>query len=292
MMRFDIRQTTTYTYPSPVRGSQQLMRLQPLSRLYQRVIASSLSLTPQPQSRQDSIDFFGNATTMALIAAPHRELRISMQARVEVERAPLAAPTLSWEEVCAAAAASRDLSPESPVHFIFASPLVPLIAPLRDYALPSFTQARPSYDAVLELTRRIKADFRYDPAATDVTTPVDRSFAARAGVCQDFAHIMISGLRALGIPAAYVSGYLRTLPPPGQPRLEGADAMHAWVQVWCGAEAGWVEFDPTNGIAVGDDHITLAIGRDYSDVSPIVGTLRAEGEHSLAIAVDVAPSTE
>jgi transglutaminase-like putative cysteine protease len=288
-MRFDIRQTTIYTYPEPVRGSEQVMRLQPLSRPNQRVIASSLKMAPQPSSRHDSVDFFGNATTAALIAEPHRELKITTQARVDVDRPAQGAPTPPWEDVCAEAVSAHDLSPESPVHFIFASPLVPLLIPVRDYVRRSFTKGRPVFDAVLDVTKRVKADFKYDPTATDVTTLVAQSFAARAGVCQDFAQIVISGLRGLGVPAGYVSGYLRTDPPPGKPRLEGADAMHAWVRVWCGAASGWREFDPTNGIAIGNDHIILAVGRDYSDVSPTVGALRTYGRHSIAIAVDVTP---
>lgn len=291
-MRFDIRQTTIYTYPHPVRGSQQMMRLQPLSRLHQRVIASSLTMAPAPVSRHDGIDFFGNATTAALIAEPHRELKISTQARVDVDRPAQTAPTPTWEDICAEAVAAPDLSPESPVHFIFASPLVPLLVPIRDYVQRSFSKGRPIFDAALDVTKRMKADFKYDPTATDVTTPIAESFASRAGVCQDFAHIMIAGLRVLGVPAAYISGYLRTYPPPGRPRLEGADAMHAWVRVWCGAAHGWLEFDPTNGIAVGNDHIILAVGRDYSDVSPTVGALRTYGRHSIAIAVDVMPAAQ
>lgn len=288
-MRFDIRQTTTYTYPEPVCGSEQVMRLQPLSRPHQRVIASSLMLAPHPVSRNDSVDFFGNATTAALIAEPHRELKITTHARVDVDRPAQSAPTPPWEDVCAEAVNARDLSPESPVHFTFTSPLVPLLVPVREYVRRSFTKGRPIFDAALDVTQRMRADFKYDSTATDVTTPVVQSFAARAGVCQDFAQIMISGLRGLGVPAGYVSGYLRTDPPPGKPRLEGADAMHAWVRVWCGTTAGWREFDPTNGIAVSDDHIILAVGRDYLDVSPTVGTLRTYGRHSIAIAVDVTP---
>ena len=288
-MRYDIRQRTIYTYPDAVRGSEQVIRLRPLSRLNQRVVASSLVIVPQPVSWHDSTDFFGNATTVALIAEPHRELEITTQARVDVDRPAPAVPTPPWEEICSDAVKAHDLGSESPVHFIFASPLVPLSAPICDYVRRSFSKGRPIAEAALDVAQRMKAEFKYDPKATDVTTPVAQSFAARAGVCQDFAQIMISGLRGLGVPAGYVSGYLRTDPPPGKPRIEGADAMHAWVRVWCGAEAGWLEVDPTNGILVGNDHVVLAVGRDYSDVSPTVGTLTTHGRHSIAIAVDVLP---
>ncbi|MFZ1990816.1 MAG: transglutaminase family protein [Alphaproteobacteria bacterium] len=291
-MRYDIRQRTTYTYPDAVRGSEQVMRLRPLSRLNQRVVASSLVIVPQPVSWHDSTDFFGNATTVALIAEPHRELKITTQARVDVDRPAPAAPTQPWEPICSEAVTAHDLGPDSPVHFIFASPLVPLLESIGDYVRTSFMKGRPIAEAALDVAQRMKADFKYDPTATDVTTPVAQSFETRAGVCQDFAQIMISGLRGLGIPAGYVSGYLRTDPPPGRPRLEGADAMHAWVRVWCGAEAGWVEFDPTNGILVGNDHVVLAVGRDYSDVSPTVGTLKTYGRHAIAIAVDILPVSQ
>jgi transglutaminase-like putative cysteine protease len=290
-MIYDVRQTTRYSYPARVATSRQTIRMQVLSRQYQRVVASSIAITPAPSDRRDSTDFFGNATVSALIVDPHTELSIATRARVEVDRPPMPAPdtSLPWEEIRARAPLIPDLGPASPVHFIFPTPLVPIWAEIGDYCRESFTPARPILAALIDLTARMKADFTYDPTASDVTTPVSQSFIARAGVCQDFAHIMISGLRTLGLPAAYISGYLRTEPPPGKPRLEGADAMHAWVDVWCGEEIGWQGFDPTNGIPISNDYIVLAIGRDYSDVSPTVGTLKTHGTHSIAVAVDVVP---
>jgi transglutaminase-like putative cysteine protease len=160
-----------------------------------------------------------------------------------------------------------------------------------EYARASFSGERPILDGAAELMRRIKTDFVYDVGATTVSTMPAAAFALRRGVCQDFAHVMISGLRGLGLPAAYVSGYLRTVPRPGQARLEGADAMHAWVMVWCGDAVGWRGLDPTNAIPAGEDHIVLAIGRDYSDVAPIAGVVFASGEQRLAVAVDVVPVT-
>jgi transglutaminase-like putative cysteine protease len=145
------------------------------------------------------------------------------------------------------------------------------------------------FEAACELMGRVRRDFRYDPEATEVSTPIREAFAQRHGVCQDFAHIMIAGLRGLGLPAAYVSGYLRTIPPPGQPRLEGADATHAWVMIWCGPETGWIGLDPTNDLIVGDDHIITATGRDYADVSPLDGVLVGPGSQKLDVKVDVIP---
>jgi transglutaminase-like putative cysteine protease len=290
-MLYDIRQTTRYVYPAAVRASRHTIRLQPLSRPAQRVVASSMTIKPAPFDRHDAVDFFGNATTSVLVAEAHTELVILSKARVEVDRLmPVPAfSTPAWERVRNLAFDAHDLGPQSPAHFIFPTPLVPIWDEIGAYCRASFGGGRPVLEAAEELTRRIKADFKYDPTATDVTTPVAQSFVARAGVCQDFAHIMIAGLRTIGLPAAYVSGYLRTVPPPGGPRLEGADAMHAWVQLWCGSDIGWIGLDPTNGVAIGNDHVVLAVGRDYSDVSPVVGILRAHGEHTISVEVDVAP---
>jgi transglutaminase-like putative cysteine protease len=156
----------------------------------------------------------------------------------------------------------------------------------------SFPAGRPVLEGGLELTHRIKAEFRYDPTATDAATPTAEAFALRRGVCQDFAHVMIAGLRALGLPAAYVSGYLRTVPPPGRKRPAGADASHAWVSLWCGEAAGWQGLDPTNGIPAGLDHVSLAFGRDFADVSPVDGVIVASGGHTLSVSVDVIPQDE
>jgi transglutaminase-like putative cysteine protease len=197
--------------------------------------------------------------------------------------------TPAFEEVRRASLAVADLSGHAPAHHLFRSRHVPLLDAARDYALQSFAPDRPVLDAAVELMRRIHADFVYDPEATDVSTPLAEVAASRHGVCQDFAHWMIACLRSIGIPAGYVSGYLRTRPPPGRPRLVGADATHAWVSAWCGAGLGWVDFDPTNALVPGQDHIRLAFGRDYADVAPVDGIIMASAGHSLRVSVDVAP---
>jgi transglutaminase-like putative cysteine protease len=184
--------------------------------------------------------------------------------------------------------ASLDLGPHSPVHFIYPSRQVSLDPEIRDYVQLSFPPERPILAGAAEVMRRIKNDFTYELGATTVTTTPSMSFSLRRGVCQDFAHIMISGLRGLGLPAAYVSGYLRTVPRSGAARLEGADAMHAWVMVWCG-NAGWWGLDPTNALIASDDHVVLAVGRDYADVAPIGGIMLGSGQQRLATAVDVIP---
>ena len=177
---------------------------------------------------------------------------------------------------------ATSLGPASPVGYVFASSLVPVLAPVTAYAAASFPPGGGIVAGAVDLMHRIRHDFKYDPKATVISTPLREVFEKRHGVCQDFAHVMIAGLRGLGLPAAYVSGYLRTIPPPGQPRLQGADATHAWVSVWCGADIGWIGFDPTNDLMVENDHIILAIGRDFSDVSPVDGIIVGSRKQKLA----------
>jgi len=195
--------------------------------------------------------------------------------------------TPAWERVRDEAFGCADVGARSPVHFLFPSRQVSLDPEIRDYARESFKPIRPLLAGAVDLMHRIRTDFKYDPKATVISTPLNEVFERRHGVCQDFAHVMIAGLRGLGLPAAYVSGYLRTIPPPGKPRLQGADATHAWVSLWCGLEIGWVGFDPTNDLLVENDHIVLAVGRDFSDVSPVDGIIVGSRKQKLAVAVDV-----
>lgn len=291
-MLYDIRQTTTYTYGNPVRAARQVLRMTPVDRgSHQHVIAHMLDTTPAPSEMEVARDFFGNSICYVTFDNPHETLEISMRARVEVHCVPLPDPmaTPRIEELRAEALASLDLSPASPVHGLFPTRAIPLDPAITEWTGENCTPGRPVLAATLDVMHRIKRDFTYEPGATNVTTLPSEAFTARRGVCQDFAHVMIAGLRGLGIPARYVSGYLRTVPPPGQPRLSGADATHAWVEVWCGGHAGWIGLDPTNAIPAGEDHIILAIGRDYADVSPVDGVIIASGEHQLAVGVDVIP---
>ena len=290
-MIYDIRQTTTYDYASKVAYAHHVLHLMPINRTRQRVHAAALEIFPVPVERREGFDFFGNHVTWIGLEEAHDSLSIKVAARVAVEApvdpAPLKTPP--WEEVRAAVMLTSDIGATSPAHFLFPSRLVSLDPEIADYVRKSFRPGRPVFDGASDLMARIKADFVYEVGATSVSTTPTAAYALRRGVCQDFAHIMISGLRGIGLPAAYVSGYLRTVPKAGQARLEGADAMHAWVMVWCGADAGWCGFDPTNAILVGDDHVTLAIGRDYSDVAPIAGVVFASGEQHLEVSVDVIP---
>jgi transglutaminase-like putative cysteine protease len=289
-MIYDVRQMTTYAYASPAAYAQHILRLVPIARERQRVTAAALDIDPAPVRRREGRDFFENRTTTIEIDAPHNTLVVKLAARITVEPVPAADfdATAPWESVREMTIASLDLGPQSPVHFIYPSRLISLDPEIRDYVGESFPPGRPILAGAVEVMKRIKADFTYELGATTVTTAPSMSFALRRGVCQDFAHIMISGLRGLGLPAAYVSGYLRTVPRSGAARLEGADAMHAWVMVWCGS-AGWWGLDPTNALIAGDDHVVLAIGRDYADAAPIGGVMLGSGQQRLSTAVDVIP---
>jgi transglutaminase-like putative cysteine protease len=288
---YDIRHVTTYRYDAPVASARCTLRLLPRTQTGQTVLDSGLDVSPPPVETSERVDFFGNRTTTVRINAAHRELRVAALSRIVVERPqpPALALTPAWENVRRDALASHGIDAASPVHGLYPSRLVPLISEITSYARTSFPPDRPVLEAAHELMTRIRTDFKYDPDATAVSTPLETAFEKRGGVCQDFAHIMIAGLRGLGLPALYVSGYIRTIPPPGKPRLEGADASHAWVSVWCGQEFGWRDLDPTNAMLIGDDHIVVALGRDYADVSPVDGVILVSGGQKLSVSVDVMP---
>ncbi len=290
-MIYDVVHLTRYRYGAPVAINACVLRLAPRDEPGQTVAAARIDVTPKPQSSDERLDIYDNKTTRISIEAPHRELSIKASSRVEVNRAaaPIAALTPAWEEIAALAADAESLQTDSPVFAIYPSRVVHLFDAATDYARRSFEPGRPIYEAAIELNRRIKADFVFDSKATEVTTSPQEAFAAKRGVCQDFAQVMIAALRGLGLPAQYISGYIRTIPPPGKPRLQGADASHAWVRVWCGPAFGWLGLDPTNAIAEGDDHVVIARGRDYADVPPVEGVVITSGEHELHVEVDVIP---
>ncbi len=294
-MIYDITHISTYAYASPVASTRGVIRLLPRDDDQgQRVVSSAVETTPTPQLAQERRDFFGNRVIEAQVNAPHAKLRIVLLARVEVHRAhaPAAALTPDWQEARRLALTTHSLAATSPVHALFASRLAPLDDAVTRYASESFPCGRPVLEGAQDLMRRIHADFVYDARATKIGTPVAQVLAKRRGVCQDFAHLMIAGLRGLGLPALYVSGYIRTLPVGGLPTLEGADASHAWISVWCGPAFGWIGLDPTNCATVGDDHVVVAIGRDYSDVSPIDGVVHGSGDQELEVRVAVIPVTD
>jgi transglutaminase-like putative cysteine protease len=286
---YDIRHVTTYAYESPVSFARCSLRLEPKSGDGQQLVSHTVDIKPKPADRTIRHDFFGTHTESVVIETPHRNLRIDSRSRVSVSRhAPgRTAESPDWESVRDLAFEATSLGPDSPIGYVFASPLVPVQQPVTAYAAVSFPQQRGVLAGAVDLMHRIRTEFKYDPKATVISTPLNEVFEKRHGVCQDFAHVMIAGLRGLGLPAAYVSGYLRTIPPPGKARLQGADATHAWVSLWCGVEMGWIGFDPTNDILVENDHIVLAVGRDFSDVSPVDGIIVGSRRQKLAVAVDV-----
>lgn len=290
-MIYDIRHVTTYAYDSPVSFARCSLRLEPKNGDGQQLLSHSVDIRPKPAERAIRRDFFGTHTENILIEAAHRNLRIDSRSRVQVSRqAPdRVAPSPPWEGIRELAFAATSLGASSPVGYVFASPLVPVQQPVTSYAAASFQPGVGILSGAVDLMHRIRTEFKYDPKATVISTPLTEVFAKRHGVCQDFAHVMIAGLRGLGLSAAYVSGYLRTIPPPGKPRLQGADATHAWVSVWCGPEIGWIGFDPTNDLLVENNHIVLAIGRDFSDVSPVDGIIVGSRKQKLGVAVDVLP---
>ena len=289
-MIYDISHLTAYSYEAPVTSASLALLLTPRSTLTQRPLSHEVRISPEPDHATSHRDFYGNVVDLVSIDTPHTKLKIRSTARVEVTPRPdLAGPDLAWEGVVEAALAERDFSAAGPSHFLFPSPRIALSRDVTRYARESFTPGRGIVEASTDLMTRIRTEFAYEPETTQVSTSIADAFAQRAGVCQDFAQIMIGGLRGLGLPAAYVSGYLRTIPPAGKPRLQGADATHAWVSVWAGRENGWIGFDPTNAIKAGTDHITLAIGRDFSDVSPVYGVFVGAGENELKVEVDVIP---
>jgi transglutaminase-like putative cysteine protease len=292
-MIYAVRHRTTYTYGAPVSFARCVLRLTPRSSPTQTVLDSHIAVSPEPARLASRVGPFGEVMTTATIETAHRRLIIEARSRVDVNildgRLEFDA---AWESVRTRSLGGGDLGPDGPASFIYPSARAPRIAEITDYARSSFTAGRGVLEAAGELMARIKADFHYDAEATDVSTSPAEAFAARRGVCQDFAHIMICGLRGLGLPARYVSGYLRTIPPPGHPRLEGADATHAWVSLWCGEERGWVGLDPTNGVPALDEHIVLAVGRDYADVAPIDGIILSPGRQSLEVEVDVVPEAD
>lgn len=293
-MIYDITHVTTYSYEAPVAAARCALRLLPRDDAGQRVVFGRIDITPAPHDWRERVDFYGNRVAEAQLDAPHVKLGIAMSARVRVERAapPAEALTPPWEVVRAEALETPSLGPDAPAHFIFPSRLAPLYEPATAYARESFPPGRPMLAGAVELMRRIHRDFLYDPNATHVAMPLAQAFDKRSGVCQDFTHIMIAALRGLGLPAAYVSGYIRTIPPPGAVKLEGADASHAWISVWCGREFGWLGVDPTNAILALNDHVVIARGRDYADVSPIDGVIFAAGKQKLDVRVSVTPIEE
>jgi transglutaminase-like putative cysteine protease len=290
-MRFDIRLRITHDYPGAAGTGRHRIRVMPADLPgRQRLLQRHLLVTPAPAETGTMPDFFGNAATLVVHDAPHGQMSIAMRAQVEVlERSGDLDVSAALNDLPAEIDTVHTLAADAPHHFLGPSPRVPADDGMAAYAAALTVPRMTARGAVEALGRALHGDMTFDPRATTVDTRAADAFAARRGVCQDFTHIMIACLRSLGIPAGYVSGYLRTEPPPGQPRLEGADAMHAWVRAWCGSDTGWVEYDPTNAVFPGQDHIVVAVGRDYDDIAPVQGILRTSGPNLVSQSVDVIP---
>jgi transglutaminase-like putative cysteine protease len=277
-----------YQYAEPVSTSHHEARLAPRDGEHLRTLVHDVEITPSPSLRRERFDYFGNRALHFSIREPHRALEVVATSVVDlgaVAHAPLGA-TPPWEAVRDRVRTDRRRDVLDAYAFTFDSSTIKTSPALADYAAPSFSPGRPILEAVRDLVGRIHADFAYDPKSTDVSTGVAEVFRRRRGVCQDFAHVAIACLRALGLPARYVSGYLLTRPPPGRPRLVGADASHAWIGAFV-PDYGWVDFDPTNDVLPSDEHVTVGYGRDFQDVTPLKGVILGGGRHEVVVQVDV-----
>jgi transglutaminase-like putative cysteine protease len=291
-MIYSVRHTTMYSYAQAVVLCQNQAWVQPRSCEGQSCQEFALEISPEPSVRRPWTDSFGNRVWYFAFDQPHHELTVTALSRISRWEIPAVDKddTPSWEAVREPLRKPRDLATRRACQFVPESPLIHCLPEAADYAEPSFTAGRPLLAAVLDLSARIHADFEYDPQATALHTPTAEVFLQRRGVCQDFAQLAICCLRTLGLAVRYVSGYLLTEPPPGQEKLVGADASHAWVSVYC-PPSGWIDVDPTNNCIPGMRHVVAAWGRDYSDVAPIRGMFVGGGRHTMTVAVDVKPAT-
>jgi transglutaminase-like putative cysteine protease len=289
-MTYKIVHRTTYKYKYPIAFGNHVACLTPRSLEHHRCHWSELRIEPQPASRSNRTDYFGNQISLFTIQEPHKHLIVEARSEVSLDNGKPLVPENSppWEQVAQAVPEEHGAAALAAYQFEFESPRIRPSEEFAKYAGKSFTPGRPWAEALLDLTARIHQDFQFDSKATNVRTPTEEVFRKRRGVCQDFAHLQIACLRSLKLPARYVSGYLRTYPPPGKPRLVGADASHAWLSAYC-PQSGWLDVDPTNNLVVGEGHVTLAWGRDYGDVSPLRGLILGGRDHVLKVSVDVEP---
>jgi len=289
-MKYRVRHTTTYNYEAPVLHGRHMVRKRPRASANQQVFESSLSVDPLPAWTRESGDYFGNRVDVVELRAPHDRLVVSALTDIERQEARYdftsSAFLSPWDTV-------RSRVEREPAFFevrelLLDSPLVRRHPMLRDYALSTFPRGRPIVEALKHFNQRIFDEFAYDPNFSDISTPLGKVLREKRGVCQDFAHVFVGAMRSLGLPARYVSGYLETRPPPGQPRLVGADASHAWASVFI-PDFGWLDFDPTNNVIPNERHIVVGWGRDFSEVSPLQGVVHGGGAHTVTVSVDVEP---
>lgn len=293
-MHLEVTHETRYDYLPPVEVAQHMAYLRPWDTVAQELLSHDLQVEPRPAQQTEAVDVYGNRRTFIALQTPHAQLRVVARSTLRTHTRPMPASTVAWEQVRERFRYRADAVYDPAAEFVFASQHVPRSTEFAAYARPSFPAGVSMLDGALDLMHRIHAEFTYDNRSTQINTPAQQALAQRKGVCQDFAHIMIAGLRSMGLAARYVSGYLLTEPAPGTPRLLGSDASHAWVSVLLPdlpADARWCDFDPTNdrwgwGLP-GEDYVLLALGRDYADVSPIRGVIHGGANHQLSVAVTV-----
>ncbi len=289
-MKYRVRHVTSYAYAQPVDLARHMLHLMPRDLAHQAVLELSITGQPLPSRRHEALDHFGNRIAWMFLDTPHQEFEVALDATVEVgfprPLDPHATPP--WESV---AASLRAGGPDcwDAAEFAFDSPMVAADPGAGEFVSGSFPPGRPILAALLDLNARIRREFAFRAGVTTISTPVATVLRQRAGVCQDFTHLMISGLRALGLAGRYVSGYIRTRPPPGMLARRGVDQSHAWVGAWLGPEHGWIDLDPTNDLVVAEEHVVLAWGRDYGDISPVRGILLGGGRHGVKVSVDLQP---
>jgi transglutaminase-like putative cysteine protease len=287
-MIYKIIHRTTFRYRQPVSVGKHVACLKPRTLPRQQLSKSELLIEPTPATMTERIDYFGNLQYFFTVQEPHKELVVESRCEMKLENGAASSPedSLPWEDAVRLLGTDQSRAGLDAYQFRFESPRIKPRAEFAAYASKSFTPSRPMREALLDLTARIHKHFRFDSKVTNVRTSPEEVFRKRRGVCQDFAHFQIACLRSLNLSARYVSGYLRTYPPPGKPRLVGADASHAWISAYCPG-VGWIDVDPTNNIVPSDGHVTLAWGRDYGDVSPLYGVIQGGGTHALSVSVDV-----
>ena len=289
-MRYQVHHETEYQYDSVVTLSQQMLHMTPRNSETQYCEQHTLSVSPTPTERVQHMDYFKNYSDYVAVFTPHDVLKVTSSFTISLQRRPQLSElqqSLAWDEVAYRLANEHGVHLEA-VTYLYTSPNIQCSQSLLDYALPSFWAGRPFIEAIFDLNQRIFNEFEFDAEATDVSTPLEQVLAGRRGVCQDFAHLMIGCLRSLGLAARYVSGYILTTPPEGGERMIGADASHAWVSIYS-LKYGWIDFDPTNNCLVQNEHITVAWGRDFSDVSPMRGVVLGGGKQRLNVRVTVTP---
>lgn len=292
-MLYDVTLVVAYAYNLPAASARMHLRMMPGNSPAQRLVTGRVEAGPEPAMRRDRVDFFGNALTEVTYDTPLDAVDFRFTGRIQRNEVPQELDlSCALNEMRRELAEAPSLAPDMPHHFLGASDRVLPVPSITAFARDLTRLDQPVLRVIETLSHALHEEITFDSTATDVTTDPAEAFANRRGVCQDISHIMIAALRGIGIPAGYVSGFLRTEPPEGKARLAGADAMHAWVRAWCGQEMGWIEIDPTNNMRVGTDHISVAVGRDYADVAPVKGSLRSSGPHTTHHSVDMVPVSD